>query len=273
MIETGGLPCGGVVTSLTGLGKAQGHVVWVRSFLKIGQVTSHTIRRCALEFASYMAGDAIQRGMGARESKSCHLQMIEFRSKPVIHAVTLFASRGKPSSRVCRRTGRLVVFGVAGVALRGQALELANRRALMASVAFDRRVSAQQRETILMLLNLLHRHLPSLHRMALLAVRAHLALVNVGVAVCAFTSHVGEHRIGVALGTAHTPVHAPQWIARLIVIEFGDIANGLPSAEGVTILARDIQLVAVRTARIHVALRLPGSCGTERHHHEQQEVE
>jgi len=59
------------------------------------------------------------------------------------------------------------------------------------------------------LVDLLHRNLPPLDGVALLTVRTQFALVNVGVAVRALGSDVGEHRLGVALRAGHTLMHAP----------------------------------------------------------------
>ena len=57
--------------------------------------------------------------------------------------------------------------------------------------------------------------------MALLTVRAHLAAMNVGVAVGTLGSHVAEHQTGMALFAGHIHVHAAQGILRPAVIEIG----------------------------------------------------
>ena len=73
--------------------------------------------------------------------------------------------------------------------------------------------------------------------MALLAVRAHLPLVNVRVAIRALRSHIAKDRLGVALRAANAFVHAAQRIFRCVVIEFRNCSDGLPSTQGVTVLA------------------------------------
>src|SRR5258707_1021147 len=73
--------------------------------------------------------------------------------------------------------------GVAGIALRGHRLKLAGRPSLVAGIAVHRRVSSSQRKTIVMLLHLPNRDLPSPYGVALLAVRSQLPPVNVGVAI------------------------------------------------------------------------------------------
>jgi hypothetical protein len=115
-------------------------------------------------------------------------------------------------------------------------------------------VRAEQREPILVILYLLNCNIPALHRVALRAIRAHLPLVNVRVALFAILADIGEHRLDVALVALHFFVQAPQRITRLVVIEFRNRTNGLPARRGVTVLARDRQ-GAVRTPRV---VSLPG---------------
>ena len=97
-----------------------------------------------------------------------------------------------------------------------------------------------------MILQLLHSHVPALHRVALRAVRAHLSLVHVGVTVLAIFSYVREYWLDVALRALHFFVHATQGILGLVVIEFRNRANGTPSSGVVAVFARDRQC-AVRT--------------------------
>ena len=67
---------------------------------------------------------------------------------------------------------------------------------------------AHQREAVLVLVNLLYRNLPSFHGVALFTGRAKLPLVDIGMAVGALFAHVGEYRLGVALGATDALVHA-----------------------------------------------------------------
>jgi hypothetical protein len=53
----------------------------------------------------------------------------------------------------------------------------------VARIAVQRGMRAHQRETVQVLIDLLHRNVPSLYVMALFTVGAHLSLVNIGVAV------------------------------------------------------------------------------------------
>lgn len=116
-------------------------------------------------------------------------------------------------------------------------------------------MGAKQGKTILVLLDLLHRYLPSLDRVALFAVGSKLALVNVGMAIGAFLTHIGKDRFDVALRASHSLMHAAERVPRLAMIKLRNVADGFPSTEGVAILAGDIQR-AMRAARIGVDLRL-----------------
>jgi hypothetical protein len=107
-------------------------------------------------------------------------------------------------------------------------------------------VCSGQRETVVVLLNLLDRNLPAAHRMALLAIRSQLPLVNVRVAVLASLSNVSEHWLHVALHARHGLMHPAQRILGLIVIEFRNCADRLPSRRRVTVLTWHVQ-ISVRT--------------------------
>ena len=125
----------------------------------------------------------------------------------------------------------------------------------MAGCAVERGVGPEQGKPVLVLVDLLHRNLPTFHAVTLLTICAELALVDVGVAVGALLSHIRENRLDVALRAGHSLMHSPQWIASLVMVELGYAADRLPSAQGVAVLARSIQ-GAVRTTAVGIGLRL-----------------
>jgi hypothetical protein len=127
----------------------------------------------------------------------------------------------------------------------------------MAVLALYGRVSPKQREAILVILYLLDRNAPSLHGMALSAIRAHLPLVDIGVTVLTLLASVSKHRLDVALRALNFFVHAAQRILRFVVVELRNTADGAPSTGGVAVFAGDLQ-GAVGASR-SVALRL-GPC-------------
>ena len=150
------------------------------------------------------------------------------------------------------------VFLMAREAHRRQSLELADRRALVAGIAIQRGVRADQREAIHVLIDLLNGNVPAPHGMALLAVRSHLALVDISVTVRALGSYIREHQLGVALRAAHALVHTPQRVFCGVVIKFGHRPDRLPAAQRVAVLTGNAQ-TTVRTARVCGRLRLSGS--------------
>jgi hypothetical protein len=88
-------------------------------------------------------------------------------------------------------------------------LELPNRGVPVAIFALHRGVSAQERESILVILNLLDGNIPPEHGVTPRAIRAHLALVNIGVTVLTLLSGVSKHRLDMALRALHFFMHAP----------------------------------------------------------------
>ena len=133
--------------------------------------------------------------------------------------------------------GRLKVRGVTGVAIRRHRLEAADGAPLVACIAIHSRVCARQRKTIVVLLQLLNRNLPSANGMALLAISSQLALVDVGMAVLTALSNIGKNRPDVTLSAADAGVHAPQGIFGLVVFEFRNGADGSPGIGSVAVLA------------------------------------
>lgn len=71
--------------------------------------------------------------------------------------------------------------------------------------------------------------MPTPHGVARLAVRTELPAVNVRVAIRTLMPDVREDEFDVALRTLHFLVHAPQRIARLIVIKLRYGPDGLPA--------------------------------------------
>lgn len=97
--------------------------------------------------------------------------MIERCAKPAIHAVTLVARHRE--SRVIEHL-RLEILRVAGIAVSRKPHESSGGRLLVTGLAFEHSVCCYQRKSVLVLLYLLNRDMPTLHRVAVLAVRSHL---------------------------------------------------------------------------------------------------
>jgi hypothetical protein len=118
---------------------------------------------------------------------------------------------------------------VAGVAGGRQAFELAGGRVLVAILALRESVRADQRKTVLVILNSLQRNLPALDRVATRAIGAKLATMDVRMAVCALGADVFEDQVGVTLDAIHFLVHAAKWISSQVVIKFGIGSDGFPA--------------------------------------------
>lgn len=134
--------------------------------------------------------------------------MVELRIEPAIRHVAGIATGGELRCHMVRGRSRLKVRGMARIALRRHRLEAAIGSSLVARVAIDCRVSSGQGEAIRVLLYLPDGDLPTADGMALFAIGAQLALVDIGVAILATLSDAGEDHFYVALGARDRRMHA-----------------------------------------------------------------
>lgn len=147
----------------------------------------------------------------------------------------------RPSAGVYRVGGVLPVLQVAGITGSTQSQENSRCRLLVAFVALNRGVSTQERKSVLVIAHLLDCDVPALDRVALRAVRTHLAAMDVRVAISAVFAHVCKYWLYVTLGALHFFVLAAKRIFRFAVIEFGNRTDGPPSGRGVAVFARNVQ--------------------------------
>ena len=162
-------------------------------------MTSVAVRRRPLVLAPDVAGGAIERGVRSGKSETGVFQVIEFCAEPRIHAVAGLAGSREVEHLVIRFGCLLEVGHVAREAFRRQPDKLTDGLTLMAVGTFQQRVCSQQWEAVVMLLQLIGANVPTLDGMTLGAVRAKLAAVNIGVAVCAIVADVFEYQIGMTL--------------------------------------------------------------------------
>lgn len=139
-----------------------------------------------------------------------------------------------------RVRGTGVVGLMAGIALRRHRLKLAVRRALVTRIAVHRRVSPGERETVVVILNLLDTYFPSLNRVTLLAIGPQLPPMNIRMAILAALSNIAKDRFHVALGASNRLVHAQQRISRLVVIELRHGSRRLPRVCRMTVLTWNV---------------------------------
>jgi hypothetical protein len=193
--------------------------------------------------------NAGRRSMRAGERKARGV-VIEFCTKPAIEVVAALTIRGceRGSGAGMRRIrGVLPFLEMAGIALRREAVENASGQLRVTLDALQRGVRAQKREAILVILHLLNSDIPALHGVTLRAVRAHLAAVNISVAIGAIPADIGEDRFDVALRAFHFFVHSAQGIAGLAVVELGNGADRSPAG----------RCVAVFTGNRERSVRIP----------------
>ena len=174
--------------------------------------------------------------------------VIKGRADPAVKRVTHLAVLRKLAGHVIRIGGLLEIRPVTGNAGGGQPLELAHGRTLVAVLTLHRGMGTEQRKAVLVFLHLLYGGVPALHCVALRAVRAHLSLVHIGVAVLAVLARVRKNRLHVALRALHFFVHAAQRILGLVVVEFRVRLDRAPRCRGVAIFAREVQRRAMRTS-------------------------
>ncbi len=176
--------------------------------------------------------------------------MIELGVEPVVKVVAALAiggGKGGPNTRVRRIGGVLPILEMAGVALRGKAVENSGGELRVALIALNGRVRAEKREAVLVILHLLNGDIPAFDGVTLGAIRTQLAAMNIGVAICAIFADIAEYRLAMALLAFHIFVHAAERVAGFVVVELDNSAQGAPGCGGVAVFAGDRER-AVRAA-------------------------
>jgi len=237
------------VALIASLRKICRQVVGIGRSLIVLQVAAYTSCTRQVVVVVDVAVGALPRRYGvASAQRKSNRRVVEARVKPRIGAMASRAIRREGGLHMAWIRGRFKICCVARVALRRHRLELAAGGTFVTRVAIHRCVCSGQRETVIVLLDLLHGYLPAADGVALFTIRAELTPVDVGVAVLTPLSKVREHRLDMALDASHRLVHAAQRVFSLIVIEFRNRPNRFPGVRRVAILAGNIQ-ISVRTMR------------------------
>ena len=197
MVEHGARPRDGRVATGAVLGEARLGMVGIPCGGVLRRVATETILGRSGEYTGLVAGAALNAGMGALQGETRELVVIEAQRSPVVHTVALRATQRDSRRLVVEGLGLPVVLQVAGDAIRAQTRVLCAGCVPVTGFALRGRVRAQQRKPVLMRSDLLDRALPALHRMALFALGAEFAAMDVGVTVRAFRPDIGEHEPGV----------------------------------------------------------------------------
>lgn len=221
------------------MGKGQLQVAGIVGRHVLRRVAGITTGRSSLEDVVEVAGGARQRGVGPGKRKTGEFKVIEFSREPRVHGVAVLAGDWKAQCAMVK-IGRQIIALMAGIACGGKAFVLAGGSPFVAFRAVGKGMGSHQGKAVLVVLDHVERDVPTLDGVALLAVSAELAAVNVGVTVGAMGAYIVEHQAGVALRTTNFAVHTPQRITGLIVVEFRQGANWLPAGEGVAVLTGQI---------------------------------
>jgi len=178
----------------------------------------------------------------------------EHSSEPAVEGpVTVMAAVGRkiPGIRGVRWIGGLLpILQVARLTFRGKSVEDSDGGLRVAVFTLNSGMRAEQWEAVLVILHLLSSDGPALHGMALLAIRSHLAAVDVIclVAIRAILANVLKHRLQMARGAFNFLVHSTKWVVGFVVIELRNRADGFPTRGGVAVFARNRKW-SVRTTR------------------------
>ena len=165
------------------------------------------------------------------------------RDAPTVEVVTLAALQGETQSLMIGRSRFLKRFQVATRALCRKTLpiELSYRSHFVTGIAIHNRVRTDQREPVLMFVDVVNGDLPTVHAVTDVALRPIFAAVQVGMAILALLANVAEDGIKMAFLAGYVDVHAAERIGRLVVIKLRVLANRHPSCRRMTILAGRFQ--------------------------------
>lgn len=123
-----------------------------------------------------------------------------------------------------------------------ESIELTNGTDLMTGVTVNCGVGANEREAILMLIDVVNGNLPAVAVVAEFALGSILPAMKICVAVLALIRGTCEVEVGMAVATRHGCVAPPQREPCLGMIELDLAGEHLPILLGVTSLARNIEL-------------------------------
>ena len=184
---------------------------------------------------------------------------------PVIHqTVTLQALPRISLRHMVGGFRSLEIVHVATATFGRQSLpvERAHRPHLVAGIAIHHRVRPNQREAILVLINVVNGDLPPGIPMACIALRRIFAAMNIRVAILALVACFREYKISVTIYAPDFRVQPAQRKSCLAMFKLRHRANRLPALRCVTVFARDGQGAVRTTGLLGYTGSLAGCIGT-----------
>jgi hypothetical protein len=179
MVEDDIRPRGGVVAFGTICNRERRPCLWVRRALGLLPGRQMATGIAAIGRSDLQVVVVVDVATGARHigvtgrQRETRGAVIELGVEPTVEIVAALAIGGRKRwtcTGVGWVRGALPILQVAGIALRREAIEPAGGKLLVALIALHGGMRAKKREAVLVIFYLLHRHIPSLHRVALCAI-------------------------------------------------------------------------------------------------------
>lgn len=150
------------------------------------------------------------------------------------------------------------VIHVATDTLGRQALTIKgpDRAYLVAGITVNRRMRPDEREAVLMLIDVVDRHLPSGVAVAQITLGSIFSPMDIRVAVLTLISDFGEHQVGMTILTTNALVHPTQSEASLAMIELKNATKRFPTLRSMAILAGCLQYTVRTLVRARLRPRL-----------------
>jgi hypothetical protein len=158
--------------------------------------------------------------------------------------VALAAIGRETPGAMIRSSGFRKFLAVTAEALsrKSESIELPNGPHLVAGIAIRDCVRANERESILVLVDVMDGNLPTIAVVAQLAFRTVFASMQIGVAILALVGSICEFEIGMAVAACHSRVSSAKRKTGARMIEFDLSLDHLPIRGGVAGGARHIEL-------------------------------
>lgn len=147
-------------------------------------------------------------------------------------------------------------------------VELPDSANFMARVTIHHRMRADQRKSILVLVDVVDRDLPAIWVMAQFALRPILSAMKICMAVLTLFWHMAEYEVGMTIHALYLRVPSVQRKIGSRMLELHSCSQRLPSLLAVTLLAGNIELLSVRTVSSRICgsvLRNANTCSQKEH--------